>query len=87
MIIPNPLRISLPSARMNGRIRLGKWWMVARNEYGEIVRVEWFQTAVVRPYYEHIIRTDRALNAIRRYVADNPRRWHLDRKNIHPSYR
>ncbi len=36
-----------------------------------------------RNYYEHIIRTDRALNAIRRYVADNPRRWHLDRKNIH----
>jgi len=36
-----------------------------------------------RNYYEHIIRTDRALNAIRRYIADNPRRWHLDRKNIH----
>jgi putative transposase len=36
-----------------------------------------------RNYYERIIRTDRALHAIRRYVADNPRRWHLDRKNIH----
>ncbi|MBO9326333.1 MAG: hypothetical protein J7463_13405 [Roseiflexus sp.] len=36
-----------------------------------------------RNYYEHIIRTDRALNATRRYIADNPRRWHLDSKNIH----
>ncbi|KPL89058.1 transposase [Ardenticatena maritima] len=34
-----------------------------------------------RNYYEHIIRTQRALHAIRRYIADNPRRWHLDRHN------
>ncbi|RME13326.1 MAG: transposase [Ardenticatenia bacterium] len=34
-----------------------------------------------RNYYEHIIRTERALHAIRRYIADNPRRWHLDRHN------
>ena len=36
-----------------------------------------------RNYYEHIIRTDRALNAIRRYIADTPLRWHLDRYNPH----
>lgn len=34
-----------------------------------------------RNYYEHIIRTERALNAIRRYIRDNPRRWDLDRYN------
>ncbi len=34
-----------------------------------------------RNYYEHIIRTERALNAIRRYIAKNPLRWHLDRYN------
>ncbi len=34
-----------------------------------------------RNYYEHIIRTERALNAIRHYIAANPRRWHLDRDN------
>ncbi len=34
-----------------------------------------------RNYYEHIIRTERALNAIRRYIAENPLRWHLDRYN------
>ena len=34
-----------------------------------------------RNYYEHIVRDDRALNAIRRYIIDNPLRWHLDRLN------
>ncbi len=34
-----------------------------------------------RNYYEHIIRNDRALDAIRQYIADNPLRWHLDRYN------
>ena len=34
-----------------------------------------------RNYYEHIIRNEQALNAIRRYIAENPLRWHLDRYN------
>ncbi len=34
-----------------------------------------------RNYYEHIIRTDRVLDAVRRYIAYNPIRWHLDRYN------
>ena len=34
-----------------------------------------------RNYHEHIIRTERALQAIRRYIAENPLRWHLDRYN------
>ncbi len=34
-----------------------------------------------RNYYERIIRNDRALHAIRRYIAQNPRRWHWDRYN------
>ncbi len=36
-----------------------------------------------RNYYEHIIRHERALNAIRRYILYNPWRWHLDRYNPH----
>ncbi len=36
-----------------------------------------------RNYYEHIIRNERALRAIRRYIIENPRRWHLDRYNAH----
>jgi len=34
-----------------------------------------------RNYYEHIVRNDRALNAIRRYIRNNPAQWALDRDN------
>jgi putative transposase len=34
-----------------------------------------------RSFYDHIIRNDRELNAIRRYIADNPLKWELDRDN------
>jgi len=33
-----------------------------------------------RNYYEHIIRNERALNAIRQYIMENPRRWQMDRE-------
>jgi REP element-mobilizing transposase RayT len=33
-------------------------------------------------YYEHIIRTDKALNAIRQYIIDNPANWKNDRDNL-----
>ncbi|MCZ7568601.1 MAG: hypothetical protein M5U01_08420 [Ardenticatenaceae bacterium] len=36
-----------------------------------------------RNYWEHIIRTERALQAIRQYIANNPTRWSLDRYNPH----
>ena len=36
-----------------------------------------------RNYYEHIIRTERTLIAIRRYIIENPARWSLDRYNPH----
>jgi len=34
-----------------------------------------------RNYYEHIIRNERELHAIRRYVRNNPAQWALDRDN------
>ncbi len=34
-----------------------------------------------RNYYEHIIRNDRELNAIRRYIFDNPQHWYADQYN------
>ena len=34
-----------------------------------------------RNYYEHIIRNEQTLNRIRRYIVENPLRWHLDREN------
>lgn len=32
-------------------------------------------------YYEHIIRNDQSLDDIRRYIAENPMRWAIDREN------
>ena len=34
-----------------------------------------------RNYYEHIIRNDRELNAIRQYIQNNPAKWEMDRDN------
>jgi len=34
-----------------------------------------------RSFYDHIIRNDRELNAIRQYIADNPLKWELDQDN------
>jgi putative transposase len=31
-----------------------------------------------RNYYEHIVRSHRALNRIRQYIIENPARWHDD---------
>jgi putative transposase len=34
-----------------------------------------------RGYHEHVIRSERALRAIRQYIEENPLRWTLDREN------
>ncbi len=36
-----------------------------------------------RGYYEHIIRTERDLNAIREYIVNNPAKWAEDTENPH----
>jgi len=33
-------------------------------------------------FYDQIIRNDRSLYAIRKYIADNPINWDNDRENI-----
>ncbi len=38
-----------------------------------------------RNYYEHIIRNERELVAIRAYIQNNPMQWAVDREN--PAYR
>ncbi len=35
-----------------------------------------------RNYYEHVVRNERALNAIRRYIQVNPLLWAYDRENL-----
>ncbi len=72
-----------------GRIEAGR---VRLCEPGRIAREEWFRTAelrsnvvlfaeefVVMPNHVHgVVRSERALAAVRRYIAENPLRWHLD---------
>ncbi|MBX2997130.1 MAG: transposase [Caldilineaceae bacterium] len=37
-----------------------------------------------RSYYDHIVRSDASLNAIRHYICENPRRWGFDRYHPNP---
>jgi hypothetical protein len=46
---------------------------IAANKHLSPVRPLW-----QRNFYERIIRNDRELDAIRRYIADNPLRWDDD---------
>jgi REP element-mobilizing transposase RayT len=40
-----------------------------------------FAFAWQRGFYEHVVRNERELDAIRRYIRDNPLKWALDRDN------
>ena len=49
-------------------------------------RINWLRRTPGAPvwqrnYYEHVVWSDRALEAIRRYIAENPDHWALDRLN------
>ena len=35
-----------------------------------------------RSFYDHIIRNDKSLSNVRRYIMDNPKRWDRDENNI-----
>jgi putative transposase len=35
-----------------------------------------------RNYYEHIVRDERGLNAIREYILNNPANWSSDTENV-----
>ncbi len=35
-----------------------------------------------RSFYDHVIRTDKVLNAIREYIRNNPAEWHEDVENM-----
>ena len=39
-----------------------------------------------RNYWDHIIRDDRSLKSIRRYIELNPQKWTLDIENPNPDW-
>ena len=34
-----------------------------------------------RGFYDHVVRSEHALDKVRAYILDNPAQWHLDREN------
>ena len=48
---------------------------------GKCRGIERFDFAWQSSYYDHIVRNERELNAIRTYIANNPANWNLDRDN------
>jgi len=48
---------------------------------GKCRAIDRFDFAWQSNYYDHIVRNERELNAIRQYIANNPANWSLDRDN------
>jgi putative transposase len=76
--VPTKNRISLPNV-----IRPFK--TLTTKKYSEgVLRGDWpeFQKRLwQRNYYEHIIRNDKEMDQIRRYIRDNPAAWAQDEEN------
>jgi REP element-mobilizing transposase RayT len=70
-----------------------KYQKIIPRSIGSIVRgfkigvTKWFRentniyTVWQRNYYEHIIRNEKELNEIRKYIINNPLKWELDIEN------
>jgi REP element-mobilizing transposase RayT len=66
--------------------RIAQWFKtMTTNEYIRGVKqLKWkrFNKKLwQRNYYEHIIRNEKELNAIRQYIINNPLKWELDKEN------
>ena len=48
---------------------------------GKCRAINRFDFAWQSNYYDHIVRNERELNAIRQYIANNPANWNADRDN------
>ena len=77
-----PLAPAIPSTTKRkplGRL-VGAFKTVSTRRINELRRTEGF-TVWHRNYYEHIIRSEKAMNRIREYIFSNPLRWEFDREN------
>jgi putative transposase len=77
----SPLRFPSGAARGSLGAIIGNFKSVAARRINQI-RDTPGAPVWQRNYYEHIIRTERALRAIRDYISQNPARWRMDRYNI-----
>jgi putative transposase len=79
----------------NSLTRAGCGALMSRSSLAAIIRAFKSQSAIgvnkirmtpnrplwQRNYYEHIIRTSKSLNELRRYIHENPARWPTDEEN------
>ncbi len=84
----NPIRAPLPDpSPSHPHVKPGSLGAIVRSYKSavtrEINRLRQTPGAPVwqRSYYDHIIRNEHALNAIRGYIWLNPARWAADREN------
>ena len=80
----DPLAPDLPIRSLTRKPTLGQ--IVAFHKYETTRRINRARNMAgtrfwQRGFYEHIVRTQRELDAIRRYIINNPRQWALDRDN------
>jgi putative transposase len=88
VIIPEPSGYRLEGGHVGPPLqRIIQWFKtMTTNEYVHGVKeLGWtsFKGHLwQRSFYDHIIRSDEALNRIREYIQNNPQRWDLDRENL-----
>jgi REP element-mobilizing transposase RayT len=77
---PAPTIPSTEKRKPLGRL-VGAFKTVSTKRINELRRTAGF-TVWHRNYYEHIIRSEKAMNRIREYIFNNPLRWEFDRENL-----
>ena len=82
---PAPTEEEAATARPTLGAIVGAYKSITTDEYIRGVKHQswpsFFKRVWQRNYHEHIVRNERELNAIRRYILNNPLKWALDRDN------
>ena len=73
--------------RQLGQIPCGSIPVIVRSFKSAATRAARLATGITesvwqRNYYEHVIRNEKSLQALRKYIAENPTKWELDELNI-----
>jgi REP element-mobilizing transposase RayT len=69
-----------------GRVDAGSLSAIVRSFKGGVTRRARRELGIVEPvwqpnFYEHVIRNDKDLYNIRKYIQENPLKWELDKEN------
>jgi REP element-mobilizing transposase RayT len=77
--------VTVPTSSMSLSTIIQRFKTFTMHEYGHGVATgEWprYQGRLWQHrFHEHVVRNERDLDAIREYIANNPRQWQMDREN------